>query len=71
MKYHKERDRDARFQQMEINNSNPFFNAKIHLEYPSPAYKYELSDQELTKFGQRLQIEWSKIYNKMVENLLK
>ena len=71
MKYHPERDQDNRYITMEICGPNPFFNAHINLRFPSPAYKYELTDEELEKFANRLQRKWFEIFIKEVEELLK
>lgn len=70
MKYHKERDIDSRYLRMEINGQNPFFKADINLIFPSPAYKYELTDDELQKFSNRLMMKWSMEYQKLIRELL-
>lgn len=70
MKYHKERDNDSRYLRMDIDGRNPYFKANINLTFPSPSYKYELTDKELSKFSQKLMIKWSEEYNKLLQELL-
>lgn len=70
MKYVAELDKDRRYQQMEMTALSAAFGAKINVSYPSPGYKIQISDAELTQFGQELYLEWQSIFNKKVKAFL-
>jgi hypothetical protein len=70
MKYHKERHKDTRYIRMEITPQNPFFKADVSFTFPSPSYKYELSDKELDRFANKLMLKWHETYDNMVNELL-
>lgn len=72
MKYESSRDRNARFIEMQLGSSNPWFTVKgrFTFEMPSPAYHYEMSNSEVEAFARDLQMKWQDDFERKVQEVI-
>jgi len=73
VKYESSRDRNQRYIEMQLGSNNPWFTVKgkFYFEFPSPAYHYEMSQEEIEIFARDLQMKWQNDFEQKVNDVIR